>query len=146
MTQNFPTSAEVIYNTLTADTSFMSLLGNYTFKGNASTSKAISIVSPGEDLPAVRTVSGVECVIHDIGNIQKYEYLSEDQSRLRTTWSIFLISWEPSTGSDLQVAAEHACRRFHGSESVETVAVSDGIGAMVQSKLFVYSDMPIVGT
>lgn len=143
MAQQFPTTAQAIYDVLAADTTFTSLLGSYEFKAGQQTT-AISIVSAGEDLPALRNVSGVECIIQDAGNFTSNEYLTGDSPRLTIEWSVFLVAWEPSKGSDLQTAAERACSRFLGSQAIQTVATSDGLGSLVQTKLIIRSDMPIV--
>ena len=143
MAQQFPTSAQVIYDTLAADTNFTNLLGTYEFKAGE-TLTALSIVSAGEDMPSLRNVQGVECIIQDAGDFQSFEYLSGDAPRLSITWSVFLVAWEPSKGSDLQLAAEAACRRFLGSQAIQTVATADGLGSLVQTKLLIKSDMPIV--
>ena len=143
MAQQFPTSAQVIYDTLAADTNFTNLLGTYEFKAGQTTT-ALSIVTAGEDMPSLRNVQGVECIIQDAGNFTSNEYLSGDAPRLTITWSVFLVSWAPSTGADLQAAAEAACRRFLGAQALQTVATADGLGSLVQTKLFIKSDMPIV--
>ena len=143
MAQQFPTTAQVIYETLAADATFMSLLGSYEFRAGQS-APAISIVSAGEDMPALRNVSGVECIIQDAGNFSVNSYISNDAARLTIRWSVFLVAWEPAKGSDLQVAAERAARRFLGSEAVQTVATSDGLGSLVQTKIMIRSDMPIL--
>ena len=141
--QTFPTSAQSIYDVLSTDPSFLSSLGSYSFKAGQSL-PAISVVSAGEDMPALRNVSGIECIIQDAGDMQNFFYLTAEAPRKRVQWSVFLVAWSPSKGSDMQRAAEIACGRFLGSEAVQTVAASDGIGALVQTKLFIYSDMPIV--
>lgn len=142
MSQQFPTSAQVIYDTLAADATFVDLLGTYSFKaGQAGT--ALSIVSAGQDLPSLRKVSGVECLIQDAGDITIKEYFSNDEPYSIVRWSLFLVSWEPSTGSDLQLAAEHLCKRFVGATSIQTVATTDGLGSLVQTKVFIQSDKPI---
>lgn len=144
MAQQFPTSAQVIYETLASDAVFTSLIGSYEFRAGQ-TAPALSVVTAGQDMPALRNVQGVECVIQDAGNFTKSEYLSGEAARLTISWSVFLVCWEPATGADLQVAAERACSRFLGSQAVQTVAVADGLGAQVQTKLIIRSDMPILG-
>jgi len=141
--QNFPLTAQDIFDVLNNDVDFTSLLGTYTFKAGQPLA-ALSIISPGADLPSVRKVEGLECVIQDAGNFTSYPYLSGEASRTRIEWSVFLVCWEPSTGADMQAAAERACSRFLGSQAVQTVAVADGIGAQSQTKVMVYSDMPII--
>ena len=142
MAQAFPTSAQVIYDTLAADAGLAALLGTYTFSAGGSY-PALSIVSPGENLPATRSVSGLECVIHDVGNTQPKNYVS-NAAYIMTTWQIFLIAWEPATGADLQAATELVCSKFANSYSTQTVAVSDGLGALVQNKIIIRSDSPIL--
>ena len=142
MAQTFPTSAQVIYSTLAADTNLAALLGTYTFAVGSSF-PALSVVSPGENLPATRSVSGLECVIHDLGNTQPKNYVSSAADMV-VTWQVFLIAWEPATGADLQAATELICSRFANSYSTQTVAVSDGLGALVQNKIVIRSDSPIL--
>lgn len=142
MAQSFPTSAQVIYDTLSSDTNFTDLLGTYNFKSGSGPIDAISVVTAGADLPALRNVDGVECVIQDAGNSSLQEYYG---SRVVvTTWSVFLVAWGDATGADLQSAAEVALRRFAGSEMIQTVATSDGLGSLVQTKLMIKSNMPIL--
>ena len=143
MAQTFPTSAQVIYDTLAADSTFTDLLGTYEFRAGQTTT-AISVISAGEDLPSLRNVQGVECVILDAGNTKAYEYLTGDAPRLQVDWSVFLVCWEPATGADLQAATERALSRFLGAYSVQTVATSDGLGSLVQNKLMIRSDRPVV--
>lgn len=145
MAQSFPTSAEIIYNTLSGDSSFTAMLGTYKFKGNTSSLAAISIVSPGQDLPGLESVDGIECIIQDTGDITQNEYLTyDDNARISITWSVFLVAWGNTTGAQLQAAAEKVCSRFFGSNSVQTVATSDGLGSTVQTKVLILSDMPII--
>jgi hypothetical protein len=141
--QTFPTSAQVIYDELVADTALASLLGTYTF-GSGGPLPALSIVSPGQNLPATRSVSGLECVIHDVGNTTPKSYVSSPADMV-VNWQVFLIAWEPSTGADLQAATELICSKFANSYSTQTVAVSDGLGALVQNKIIIRSDSPILG-
>ena len=142
MAQSFPTSAQVIYDTLSSDTNFTDLLGTYNFKSGSGPIDAISVVTAGAGLPALRNVDGVECVIQDAGNSSLQEYYG---SRVVvTTWSVFLVAWGDATGADLQSAAEVALRRFAGSEMIQTVATSDGLGSLVQTKLMIKSNMPIL--
>ena len=143
MAQDFPTTAQAIYDVLAADATFTGLLGTYEFKAGQ-TLPAISIVSAGEDMPSLRNVQGVECVIQDAGDFTKNEYISSDAARLTVNWSVFLVAWDPAKGSDVQAAAERACSRFLGSQAIQTVAVADGLGALVQTKVQIRSDMPVL--
>ena len=143
MSQQFPTTAQVIYDVLSNDTEFMSLVGEYSFK-KGQVYPAISIVSPGSDLPSLRSTTGVECIIHDVGDVTKFEYLTNDAARTSVLWSVFLIAWSPGTGADMQLTTERVCARFLGSRSLQTVAVADGLGSMVQTKVMIRSDMPVL--
>ena len=137
--QTFPTSAQVIYDTLAADATFLSYLGSYDFKTGQGPIPALSVISAGEDLPSLRNVEGVECIIQDAGNVSQRNYLTNDLD-LVTSWSVFLVAWEPSTGADLQVATERVLRRFNGASAMQTVATTDGLGSLVQNKIMISSD------
>jgi len=140
--QTFPTSAQVIYDTLVADTDFMAFVGSYKFRAGQ-TVPAVSIVTPGQDLPSIEKVSGIEVVIHDAANVRRRDYLTSS-SDIIIDWSVFFICWEPATGLELTAAVARAMERFSGSVSFETVAVADGLGAQVQTKLVIRGDMPIL--
>ena len=105
-------------------------------------SPAISIVSPGQDLPPLRNVKGVECIIQDVGNVTPTNYLT-DAADMEVKWQVFVVAFEPATGADLMEATKHICSKFAGSQSLQTVAASDGIGALVQNKIIIDSRMPI---
>ena len=141
--QTFPTSAQVIYDTLAADATFTGLLGTYEFKDGGGPITALSVVSAGEDLPSLRNVQGVECIIQDAGDVTQRNYLTDDLD-LVTNWSVFLIAWEPSTGADLQVATERILRRFRGAKALQTVATVDGLGSLVQNKIMISSDDAVI--
>ena len=141
MAQTFPTSPEIIYNTLVADGQFTALLGSYQFPGGETT-LSMAITSPGANLPALRKVSGIECIIHDAADIRRRDYLS-GPSDLIPVWSVYLICWPPSDGGTMTNATKRIMEIFHGSASFETVAVSSGLGALVQTMVTIPSDMPI---
>ena len=143
MAQQFPTSVNVIYDTLSADTTFMSYLGTYDFKTGQGPLPALSVVSAGEDLPALRNVEGVECIIQDTGNVTQRAYLTGDLD-VQTTWQVFLVAWNPAKGSDLQNATSRIVQRFMGASSTQTVATSDGLGALVQTKVVISSENPVI--
>jgi hypothetical protein len=141
--QTFPTSAQVIYDTLAADATFLGYLGSYDFKTGQGPITALSIVSPGEDMPSLRNVTGIECIVQDTGEIQPQNYLT-DSPYMVTTWSLFLVAWEPAKGDSLQAAAQHVMSRFAGAQSVQTVATTDGLGSLAQTKVLIKSNMPIL--
>lgn len=142
MAQQLPTSAQVIYDTLATDPNFTALIGEYTFRAGQ-TGLAMSIVTPGQDLPAIESISGVEVVIHDAADVKRRDYLTSG-SDIYIDWKVFFICWKPATGLELTAAVARAMQRFAGSLSFETVAVADGIGAQVQTMLVIKGDMPIL--
>ncbi|MGA0100592.1 MAG: hypothetical protein ACO3HF_00980 [Burkholderiaceae bacterium] len=143
MAQQFPTTAQVIYDTLVADATFMALLGTYSFKNSVGPTPAISIVTPGADLPQVRQVEGLECVIQDVGNISRMDYVA-GASDFTVTYSVFLICWHEAKGQDMTTAATRIMRLFGGADAIETVATSDGLGALVQTLVRIPSTAPIL--
>ena len=143
MAQLFPTSAQVIYDTLAADATFTALLGSYNLKTGQGPFLALSIVSPGEDLPSLKEVEGVECVIQDVGDMRQRKYLTSPMD-VETEWSLFLMAWGPSAGSDLHSATKRVLERFHGAKSLQTIATPDGIGSTVQTKIIISSENPVI--
>ena len=141
MAQVFPTSAQVIYEVLSSDSSLMSMLGTYSFRAGEEID-AISVVSAGEDLPALRKVQGVECIIQDAGESRQQNYY--DEVDIVTIWSLFLVAWEPSKGADLQAVTEKILKKFLGAEAIQVIATPDGLGSLVQNKVLIKSNMPIL--
>lgn len=143
MAQQFPTSAQVIYDTLVADTTFMAQLGTYTFK-TGSPVAAISVVSPGESLPELRNVQGLECIIQDAGNVSRRNYVAGDAD-MQITYKLFLVCWEEANGQELTDAVIRVLTRFGGAQAIETVATTDGLGSLAQVQVLIPSDKPILG-
>lgn len=143
MAQTFPVSAQVIYDTLAADASLLGMLGQYQFKSGAS-STAMSILTPGTDLPMLAGTSGIEVVIHDVGNLETVPYITDSQD-YRTVWPVFVICWKGATGADMHEVVKSICAHFAGSNALQTVAAADGVGALVQTKINIRSNMPVLG-
>lgn len=133
MAQSFATTPIIIYNVLANDATFSNALGTYTFKGG-STSDSIAIITPGQSLPLVESQTGLECIIHDSGDIRRKDYVA-DSSNLMTTWRVFLVVWDPATGSDLNNAAKRIMHLFYGATSIETMAAAQGLRARVQTMI-----------
>ena len=155
MAQDFPTSAQDIYDVIEKLHQHGHIaLGTYKINaGNvfkdAENDKidpevALTILSPGEELPSTLEVEGIECIIQDTGDFTKNEYITNQPARLTINWSVFLVAWSPKTGADMQTITEKICSKFYGSEAVQTVATDKGIGAKVQTKIIIKSDMPII--
>lgn len=143
MTQNFATTPDEIFDALTGDTTFMSLVGSYTFVKNSTSIDSISILTPGADLPNLKSQSGLEVVIHDSGNISNMKYLT-DTSDAVITWKVFLIVWPPATGSTMVNAAKRMVEIFGKATAIETIATADGLGSLVQTLVLIPSDSPIL--
>lgn len=131
-----------IYNALIADATFMSYVGTYTFN-DGSTEDAISIVTPGQSLPQLDSISGLEVVIHDVGTIRRQDYISEQSDPL-TTWKVYLIAWEGAAGADVNTAGQHIVRRFGGSNMIEISSTGTTIGAFTQGLLLIPSNGIII--
>lgn len=135
MAQTFATTPEIIYNVLSGDTVFSGLLGTYTFTGGETTD-SICILTPGQQLPLLKSQTGLECIIHDSGDIRRTDYVAGD-SDFSTTWKVFLVVWDPATGSDLDDAVKRAMHLFYGATSIETLAVPQGLRARVQTMILI---------
>ena len=135
MAQTFASTPQAIFNVLANDTTFSNYLGTYTFTGG-NTADSIAILTPGNKLPYLESQAGLECIIHDSGDVQRRDYVNDD-SELLTTWKVFLIVWDGSTGSDLDAAVKRAMHLFYGSTSIETLSVSQGLGARVQTMIMI---------
>lgn len=142
MVQAFPKTPQIIYDTLVADATVQSYLGEYTFENTSNSVPAISIVTPGQDLPNVKTVTGVEVVIHDVADLRRRDYVT-DSSDIETNWNVFVICWTPATGDQVTGLVKRAMEIFSGATSFQTVATADGVGAMVQTQMTIPSDRPI---
>lgn len=142
MAQSFPATPEIIYNTLAADAIFMALVGNYTFKANNSVTPAISIVTPGGDLPDLSSIDGLEIVIHDTAQIRRMDFYGS--TNVEKNWNLYVIAWGSATGNQVTSAVERIMRTFSGSSAMEVVATPDGLTAKVQTMVMIPSDKPIL--
>lgn len=131
MSQEHASSALLIYDTLTADSTFMSYVGNRVFKNNNTSLDAISIITPGEDLPAIKSVSGLEVIIHDVGQLAQQKYVTEDYE-IMTTWKVFLLAWQGANGTTLNNAARRIMERFSNAYTLETNPAPSGLGSIAQ--------------
>lgn len=135
MVQTFATTPTIIYNVLANDATFSNLLGTYTFKGGSSVD-SIAVLTPGQSLPLLESQVGLECIIHDSGDIRRKDYVS-DSSNFMITWRLFLIAWDPSDGSNLTVAAKRLMHLFNGATCIETLAAAQGLRARVQTMVMI---------
>lgn len=142
MPQQHADSPETIYDTLTGDEAFMDLVGSRTFKAGGATLNAISIVTPGEELPAASTITGLEVIIHDVSDLSRRDYITNG-SDITTTWRVFLVAWPDANGAALNNAARRIMELFSKAETIETNPTPTGLGAMAQLLVLIPSDSAI---
>ena len=141
MSQVFPDSPGLIYRILDGDSEFSGYVGNYKLRGNQ-TVNAIGIGTPGQDIPRISSVTGIECIIHDVSDVSRHEYIT-DSSNLVNTWKVFLVCWDPATGEDLNNAARRVMELFEGATSIQTVKTSEGARARAQTLILIPADKPL---
>lgn len=143
MGQNRADSAEKIYDTLTEDNVFMELVGKRIFKAGSTELDAISIITPGETLPGVKSITGLEVIIHDVTQLRRREYITEDFD-ITSTWKIFLLAWPGASGATLNNAAKRIMQLFSTASTIETVPLGSDIGAIAQLLVLIPSDSVVL--
>lgn len=143
MAQNRAISAEVIYEILTEDEDFMDLVGKRVFKTGNTELDAISIVTPGEALPGVKSITGLEVIIHDVTQLKRREYITSDYD-ISSTWKVFLLAWPGANGTTLKDAATRIMQRFSKAYTIETVPLNSDIGAIAQLLALIPSESVII--
>lgn len=143
MPQQHVATAEDIYDTLTNDEVFMDLVGKRVFKTGSTELDAISIVTPGEDLPPLKKQTGLEVVIHDISQLGRRDYITEN-SDITTTWKVFLLAWPPASGKTLNDAARRMMELFSKAKTLETNPTPSGLGSIAQVLVLIPSDSIIL--
>jgi hypothetical protein len=139
MTQQHVDTSEVIYDTLTSDETFMALVGSRVFKAGNTELDAISIITPGEPLPAIKSQTGLEVIIHDISKLDRREYITNEYD-ITTTWKVFLLAWPGSNGATLNSAARRIMQLFSKASTIETNPTPTGLGAIAQLLVLIPSD------
>jgi hypothetical protein len=138
MAQQRADSPETIYQVLSTDVALMQLVGQVVF-ADGTTLDAISITSPGAPLPNVKSTTGMEVIIHDVSDLGRRQYITDDVD-ITTTWKVFLVAWPGADGSTLNNAARRIMELFSKATTIETVPSPQGLGAMVQLLVLVPSD------
>lgn len=142
MAQERADSAEVIYDTLTADETFMDLVGTRIFETQNTELDAISIVTPGENLPKIKSQTGLEVVIHDVTQLGRRNYIT-GPSDITTTHKVFLLAWPGANGTTLSDAARRIMELFSNATTIETSPMPTGLGSIAQLLVLVPSDSVI---
>lgn len=109
----------------------MSYVGQYIFN-NESTSDALSIITPGKPLTGTSGISGLEVIIHDAANLSRIDYLT-DAPDISSTYSVFLILWDPADGITLNNAGKRMMQIFAGARLIQTVSNSNNEHLLVQN-------------
>lgn len=143
MSQQKAASPEDIYAVLSEDEIFSSLIGQYQFKSGSETISSISILSPNESLPQLNKQTGIEVVIHDVGEVRRMDYLT-DVSEAIITWKVYLIAWPPSNGSNITAAISRMIEIFSNATAIDIVTTPNEIGALVQSLVLIPSNSSIM--
>jgi hypothetical protein len=143
MAQSKADSPEVIYDTLTEDTEFAALVGSYIFVGQTTAIDSISIMSPNEKLPQLSSQTGLEVIIHDIGETRRVDYLT-DPSEAVINWKVYLIAWPGADGGTVTAATKRMIEIFSNATGVEVIATPNEIGALVQNVVLIPSNAAIM--
>lgn len=143
MAQTKAESPEVIYETLTGDTTFMALVGSVTFAAGNTVLDAISIVTPNAPLPAIKSITGLEVAIHDVTDMSRREYVGSEFDAT-TTHRVYLLAWPGANGSTLSAAANRIMRLFSKATTIETAPVPNSIGALAQVMALIPSDSVVI--
>lgn len=137
MAQSLVDSPEVIYNTLTTDTLISPLIGTYYFS-DGTTEDAISVMSPGQELPRLKKVTGLEVIIHDAAQSSGHPYLT-NLADVISIWRVYLIAWPGSDGSVLNTVVNRIMQRFGNVWTIEVSARGAPLGALTQSLIMIRS-------
>lgn len=143
MAQSRVTSPNDIYDTLTDDTEFMSYVGEYIFAGNTTAIDSISIITPGQILPELKSQNGLEVVIHDAGIITRKDYLTQAPDAL-ITYQVFLIVWPDANGVTMNNAAKRMIEIFAGATSIQTVPTPNELTTLVQTQILIPENSAIL--
>ena len=142
MAQDLVESPEVIYNTLVADPVIAPLVGTYHFIDN-STQDALSIMSPGQELPRLKKVTGLEIIIHDAAQVSGHPYLT-NAADIISVWRVYLIAWPGSDGSVLNDVVKQIVKRFGNVWTIEVSARGAPLGALTQSLIMIRSTSAVL--
>lgn len=140
--QNLVDSPEVIYDTLTTDAVISPLIGTYHFI-DGTTEDAISIMSPGQELPRLKEVTGLEIIIHDAAQVTSLPYLT-NLADVISIWRVYLVAWPGSDGSVLNSVVSRIVQRFGNVWTIEVSARGAPLGALTQSLIMIRSTSAVL--
>jgi hypothetical protein len=143
MAQSKADSPEVIYDTLVGDTEFAALVGSYSFVGQSTPVDSISILSPNEKLPQLSSQSGLEVIIHDVGEVRRVDYLTSASDAV-ISWKVYLIAWPDANGGTITSATKRMIEIFSNATAIEVISTPNEIGALVQNVVLIPSNAAIM--
>jgi hypothetical protein len=136
-------SPEVIYDTLIGDTEFAALVGSYNFVGQSTPIDSISVLSPNEKLPQLSSQTGLEVIIHDVGEVRRVDYLTSVSDAV-INWKVYLIAWPDANGGTITAATKRIIEIFSNAVGIEIIATPNEIGALVQNVVLIPSNAAIM--
>ena len=125
-----PTTAQDIYDLLTADSVISDALGAYSIPGG-DILPAISVFAGGDGLPSGTVTDGLEIVISALPGYAPQVLLTEE-SLTNPTWRLYVVAWS-SLGA-LQAVAERIITLLPGASctQLQKDAPGEGLGVMDQ--------------
>jgi len=125
-----PTTAQQIYDRLTADPVVSAGLGTYLLPGGASL-PAISVLAANENLPPGTVAGGIEITINRMPGLMPQPLLT-GETLLNPTWRIYLVAWD-ALGS-LQALAERVICLLPGATAsgIQGDPPGEGLGVLEQ--------------
>lgn len=142
MAQQRATSPKAIYDKLIADSTFMGFVGTKVFQSGDTSINSISIVTPGEKMPAIKSITGLEVVIEDIAMLGRRSYLTGTDD-VTSNWRVCLLAWPGANGATLNSAATRIMQLFSNAVTISTSPTPEGIGVIAQILVLIPSDSVI---
>lgn len=106
-------SANDILVRLRDDQQFMSKIGAYDF-GEGVTDTALVVLGANQQIPGIKEISGVECVINRIPDTKSKAVISGCVIRQKV-WTIYLVQYENSEPDQAVEAADRICSLAPGA-------------------------------
>lgn len=116
-------TADELLTELMADTTFMSFVGDYHFKGGT-TADAIAVLAAMQEVDGVEKVSGLEVVIPKTPMTTSKAFLTGVEGAISKAWKIFLIQYD-SVNNNTLAAADHIVCRVPGADYAVIGGVPD---------------------
>jgi hypothetical protein len=121
---------EIIYQVLGADEEFISMVGEYKFADDSALS-ALTIVTPGKPMERLKSVSGLEVLIHDVSEKERIRTIGREVY-IKHKWLVYMIAWPEADGAALDAASTRCMSLFSDASAIQTIATPSGLGALAQ--------------